>query len=222
VRRLENPASLVEWNTDKRYLAELGAAGLAVVPTTWVRPGDAWQPERAGHRVVVIKPAVSLAALDSGRYDVGDPGERGLAADHVARLQQAGRTVMVQPYLTSVERTGESSLMFFDGTFSHAVRKPPALAGPDRGPDHHFLTELPHAPAHRPSAAELAVAGRALDAIPGGGSPPLFARVDLVAADDGAPLIMEVELVEPNLYYATDAALTARFVAAIERRLERP
>ncbi|MDQ7904235.1 hypothetical protein RB614_06825 [Phytohabitans sp. ZYX-F-186] len=111
VPRLANPADVVAWNTDKRYLRDLAAADVPVVPTTWVEPSDAWEPPPGGE--VVVKPAVGAGSLDSGRYDLDRPEHRDLAAAHVARLQLAGRLAMVQPYLAAVDTYGETALLFF-------------------------------------------------------------------------------------------------------------
>jgi hypothetical protein len=101
---LANPPEMLAWNTDKRYLRELAAAGVPVVPTTWVQPHQAWTlPERGEW---VLKPAVSLAALDTGRYQLGDAWERRLAVQHLRRLQTTGRMVMAQPYLRAVDTEG--------------------------------------------------------------------------------------------------------------------
>jgi hypothetical protein len=111
VPRLANPADVVTWNTDKRYLRELAVAGVPVVPTTWVEPGEVWEPPPRGE--FVVKPAVGAGSLDSGRYDLDRAEHRELAAAHVARLQAAGRLVMVQPYLAAVDTYGETALLFF-------------------------------------------------------------------------------------------------------------
>lgn len=62
---LHNPAGMLEWNSDKRYLADLAAAGVATVPTRYVEPGDP-PPDLAGE--VVVKPTVSAGARDTGRF----------------------------------------------------------------------------------------------------------------------------------------------------------
>ncbi|MEV6816262.1 hypothetical protein AB0M52_29665, partial [Micromonospora sp. NPDC051296] len=98
VPRLVNPADVVRWNTDKRYLDELSGAGVPTVPTGWVLPGEPWQPP-ADRGEYVIKPAVSAGSQDTGRYDLADPLHRELALAHVHRLGAAGRVTMVQPYL---------------------------------------------------------------------------------------------------------------------------
>jgi hypothetical protein len=88
----------------------------------------------------VLKPAVSLAALDTGRYQLGDAWERRLAVQHLRRLQTTGRMVMAQPYLRAVDTEGETALVYLGGRFSHAIRKGPVLDGPDTGIDRRFST----------------------------------------------------------------------------------
>jgi hypothetical protein len=196
VPRLANPADVLAWNTDKRYLLDLAAAAVPIVPTTWVGPQDMWTPPRDGEWVV--KPSVSLASLDTGRYRLGDAVERELAVAHVRRLQAEGRTTMLQPYLRGVDDEGETSLVFINGEFSHAMRKAAVLDGPDAGIDRRFLPsgglELLR---QHPTPAQLRVARRALAAVPGGAARLLYARVDLVPGADGRPVLMEIELTEP-------------------------
>ncbi|HEU5109044.1 MAG TPA: hypothetical protein VFT95_10895, partial [Micromonosporaceae bacterium] len=162
VPRLANPADVVAWNTDKRYLGELAAAGVPVVPTAWVRPGDGWRSPEAGE--FVVKPVVGAGSRDTGRYDAGRPEDRRLAETHVARLAAAGRTAMVQPYLAAVDTHGETALVFLGGAYSHAVRKGAMLTGPDVGDDSLYRPET-IAP-RTPGTAERAVAERALAACP--------------------------------------------------------
>jgi hypothetical protein len=218
VERLANPAGVVEWNTDKRYLRDLAAQGVPVVPTTWVEPGDPWKPAPGDW---VIKPAVSISSRDSGRYRLEDGEHRRLAGEHVQRLQTAGRTVMVQPYLRGIEDEGETSLIYLGGAFSHAMRKSAMLAGPDRGVRHSHETS-PGLEARRPTSAQLAVAARALAAVPPGGSEALlYARVDLVPGSGGEPLLIELELTEPTLFLAQSPGAAERFAEVISDRAGR-
>ena len=123
VTTLANSADVLAWNTDKTYLRTLQEAGLPVVPTDWLEPGDVFVVPENGE--YVVKPAVSAGARDTNRYRVGDHDER--AVGHARDLLDAGRTVMVQPYLSQVDTHGETALFFFAGVFSHAVRKGPLL-----------------------------------------------------------------------------------------------
>jgi hypothetical protein len=206
VTNLANPAAVLSWNTDKRYLQRLERCGVPTVPTHWLTPDQPWCPPDDGEWV--IKPVVSIASLDTGRYRMADAVERRLAAAHVTRLQRAGRAVMVQPYMRAIDVEGETSLVFLGGAFSHAVSKTAALCGPDQGVDRRFL------PAgglrlreHRVTAAELAVAERALAAAPCAREDLLYARVDLIPGECSDPLLIELELTEPQLYLDRERAV---------------
>ena len=212
VKRLANPAEVIAWNTDKRYLADLADGGVPVVPTTWVLPEEDWEPAEGEW---VIKPAVSISSRDTGRYRMADPEHRCLVGEHVRRLQGEGRVVMVQPYLRGIEDDGETSLVYLGGEFSHAIRKGAMLEGPDRG------VRLPHETSpglerRGPTPAQLSVAARALAAVPSGGPEALlYARVDLVPGSDGDPRLIELELTEPTLFFAQVPEAAERFADVI-------
>jgi hypothetical protein len=217
VPRLANDVSTLAWNTDKRYLINLAERGIPVVPTSWIEPGDYWMPPRQG--LWVVKPAVSLASLDAGRYRLEDAEERRLAMTHVRRLQAVGRTVMLQPYVQAIETCGETSLVYFGGVFSHAVRKAAVLKGPDDGVDRRFVPDggLRLCPV-KPTMAQVNLAERVLAAVPGGPEALLYARVDLVASDNGTPILMELELTEPQLYFGRFAGSAEQMAAVIAGR----
>ncbi|MGI5454539.1 hypothetical protein ACQEWB_15445 [Streptomyces sp. CA-249302] len=192
VTRLANPAGVVRWNTDKRYLGELAEAGVPVVPTRYLAPGDAADlPEG---REYVVKPTSGAGARYAARYA---PGERDAAVRHLARMHEEGLTAMLQPYMRGIDAAGERALQFFGGRLLHASRKRAVLkAGAAYDAD-----KVPHPDLEpwTPTPAELAVAEAALAAVPE--SPELlYARVDLVDGEDGEPRVMELELVEPNLF----------------------
>ncbi|NKZ07516.1 ATP-grasp domain-containing protein [Actinomadura latina] len=209
--RVLNPAEVIRWNTDKRYLRDLAGAGLPVVPTLWDPAGipSGW-PE------YVVKPAVSIGSGDTARWG---PGEDERARAHLRSLRDAGRTAMVQPYLTAVDTAGETALVFCDGEYSHAGRKARILtagAGVE-GPVRNDRTRG-QVTASTATEAELDVAYRALAAVPGGHD-LLYARVDLIPGPEGSPLIIELELTEPNLYLQHGPGSAAKFAEAIAARL---
>lgn len=180
-----NPVPLLRWNSDKRYLAELGGKGLSVIPTRLVDALDeaALADARAEYGgELVIKPPVSAAADGTYRLGPNDP------------LPEAsrGREMMVQPFLPSVAGEGEYSIMLFGGTFSHAIVKRPK-AGDYRVQPHLGGTERSCAPP--PGSIELAKA--ALGAAP---AEAAYARVDMVRDDGGALAVIELELIEPSLW----------------------
>lgn len=221
VPRLANPPSVIAWNMHKRYLSDLAAEGIPTVATTWVHPTETWAPPPDG--AWVIKPAMSLASLDTGKYRMDDSAQRKLAVSHVVRLQKAGRTVMVQRHLPSIDREGETCLVFVDGQFSHAIRRRTVLTGPDTGADRRFepYGALDLEPC-TPDLCQVLTARHALAAVPGGPFRLLYARVDLVHDPRGGPVVLEVELIEPQLYlaFAPDGAeRLASGIAACARRV---
>ena len=123
VSRLANPADVIEWNTDKVYLRALEDAGLPVVATDWLVPGDTFAPPVQGE--YVVKPSVSAGSKDTDRFRAGEHDE--LAVSHAAAILASGRTVMVQPYLHEVDTAGETAMLYIGGEFSHAIRKGPML-----------------------------------------------------------------------------------------------
>jgi glutathione synthase/RimK-type ligase-like ATP-grasp enzyme len=205
VTALINPLEVLEWNIHKRYLLGLASAGVPTIATTLVAR-NASSAEQA-HALeaypgeIVIKPAVSVGAIGALRA-VSDSPE---AASHLAELVSAG-DVLLQPLARAVLDEGESSLIYFGGQFSHAIRKIPA-AGDYRVQDHHGGRVV----AHTPTADEFAVAAAALAAAP---AATAHARVDLVKVD-GSAAVMELEAIEPQLFLDHDARAAARFAAYI-------
>jgi glutathione synthase/RimK-type ligase-like ATP-grasp enzyme len=210
---LANPPGILRWNSDKRYLLDLARAGVPVVPTTIAAPGEpvAW-PEGE----VVVKPTVSAGSIDTDRYP---ETRRAEAQAHVARLHADGRAAMVQPYLSAVESRGESALVYLDGAMVHAVRKGPMLM-PGLVTVGGLFVEEDIRPAVA-GEAERGVAQQALAAVPGREAPLLYARVDVVFADDGEPLLLELELVEPSLFLAHAPGVADALVRGITRRVSR-
>jgi glutathione synthase/RimK-type ligase-like ATP-grasp enzyme len=208
---LRNDVRLLRWNTDKVYLRDLDRAGLPVVPTVWDPTGPDDLPDAAEW---VVKPSVSAGARDTARWS-----ERSAALAHAAELVAAGRTAMVQPYLTSVDAEGETAMLFLGGRFSHAVRKAPLLArGEGVRQDRDSRGDLSST---EPTTAQRDLAASVLDALAGlvpGAAQPLYARIDLVHDDDdGRPVILEVELTEPSLFLPQAPGAVASFVRAVQQ-----
>ena len=215
---LLNPHDVIRWNTDKHYLADLARAGVTVVPSMFVEPGEdsrmAVDELLAAHpasRDIVVKPAVGAGSRDAQRHSRGD---RDAIAAHVRRLLDKKRSVLLQPYLDRVDAHGETALLFFDGVFSHAIRKGPLLKRGE-GSTAGLYAEETIEP-RTPSPDELAVAQRALAAMPFE-QPLLYARVDLIRDNEGAPCLLELELVEPSVFAAHADGVAERFALAILR-----
>jgi len=187
---LRNPADVIAWNSEKTYLRQLAEGGVRIVPTVWVdREGGADLEGilvGEGWDEAVVKPVVDLGARNLHRVRVGEES----AALELA-LRQSNEA-MVQPLLPSLEAEGELSLIYVDGKLTHAVRKRPA-------PGDFRVQSIWGGTVERaePGPHEVELAERALAQLD---EPPLYARVDLVAGIDGEPCLIELELIEPNLY----------------------
>jgi O-ureido-D-serine cyclo-ligase len=214
----------VRWNTDKHYLAQLEAAGIAIVPSAFIEPGDeaataiadflAAHPDVAD---IVIKPAVGAGSRDARRHrrDAVTTMQA-----HAQYLLDASRSVLLQPYLPLVDSAGETALMYFDGAYSHAIRKGPLLRPDEDATRALFAAE--HIQPRMPDADERALADRVIAALPGlvdAGFPLAYSRVDLIRDADGTPCVLELELAEPSLFLSTDAVAAARFTAVLQARL---
>lgn len=216
--RLLNPASIIRWNTDKHYLAQLAAANVPVVASTFIEPDDDSQLQLRhfldAHEAneFVVKPTVGAGSRDAQRYG---RDEFAAAQSHIQRLLDAQRSVLLQPYLNSVDAHGETALIYFDGAFSHAIRKG-ALLRRGEGPTH-ALFAAEQIVARTPSTDELELAARTLKAMPFD-QPLLYARVDLIHADDASPRLLELELAEPSLFFDHAAGSVERFAHALVKR----
>ena len=205
-----NDSRLLRWNSDKRYLFDLARHDVAIIPTRLATASGlpdllASMPAQA----VVIKPTVSGGAWQTLRGKVGEAG----FTNAVARLPRE-LDYLVQPFVPEVVGTGEWSLLYFAGEFSHAVLKRPA-AGDYRVQDEHGGSAAPA----RPDAATLAAADKALHAVTAlGHDMPIYARVDGIVSADRF-LLMELELVEPSLYLAGQPQAAERLARQLATRV---
>ena len=206
--RLVNPPEVVRWNTDKRYLADLDAAGLPVVPTTFLEPGA---PVVLPDGRCVVKPAVSAGSRDTARHDHPGP-----AAEHAQALLDEGRVVMVQPYVAEVDEHGETALLYFDGEFSHAIRKGALLTEGAATVEGLFAPE--NITPREPRAEERAVGDHVVAEVERRFGRLLYTRVDVLGHD---PMVLELELTEPSLFFLHADGAAERFAEAIRRRASR-
>jgi glutathione synthase/RimK-type ligase-like ATP-grasp enzyme len=207
---LHHPADLIAWNSDKTYLRGLAETGVPTVPTLWVKRGTGIDLEQAlterGWDEAVIKPVVDLGAKNLHRVQAGT-GEAQQALEAVLTRQAA----MVQPFLPSLEAEGETSLIYIDGAFTHAVRKRPA-AGDFR------VQSIWGGTFKRtePTTSQTEIAERAITQLE---ETPLYARVDLVTGPGDDPRLIELELIEPNLYLSTNPGAAAQLANAVLSQL---
>jgi glutathione synthase/RimK-type ligase-like ATP-grasp enzyme len=205
---LFNGPEVVRWNVHKRYLLELERRGVPVVPTRLVKKGETTplgEVMRDGGWIdVVVKPAIGAGSRGTLRVTEGAI-ERDDA--HLRVLVDRG-DALVQPYMASVEEYGERAIVWIDGELTHAVRKSRRFLG-DR-------ERVSHAVPIAPDEAELARS--AIAAAPG---PLLYARVDVVRDEHGSPRVMELELIEPSLFFAQSPGALRFLVLAMAKRLGR-
>jgi len=207
--RLRNSAELVIWNSDKRYLREFDGRGIRTVPTVWVTQDSPLDLEQiltgAGWEEAVVKPVVDLGARNLWRVRAG---EGSAALESVLQRHDA----MVQPFLPSLERKGEISLVYVAGELTHTVRKRPA-AGDFRVQSIWGGT----AAREEPTVAERELAEAAMEEFK---EAPLYARVDLVEGPAGDPCLIELELIEPNLYLSEHPPAAAALAEAALLRID--
>jgi glutathione synthase/RimK-type ligase-like ATP-grasp enzyme len=211
--RLCNVPELIAFDADKRYLGELRAR---TAPTAFVGPGD---PLPALRGEVVVKPNVSAGARDTGRFG---PARHAEATVLIERIRASGRVAIVQAYLADVDHGGETALVFIAGELSHVLRKRAVLRGEGEAP----LADGPLAPAAAMLEDDLVVAGEADPAqvafaadvvaeVTERFGTPLYVRVDVAHDDEGLPVLMELEAIEPCLYFDLVPGTAERFARAV-------
>lgn len=205
--RLRNSPETIRWNSDKRYLAELDGGGLPVPPTLLVAPGGR-VPELDGD--YVIKPVIGAGARNTGRFGSDSTAA---ALELLAMLGERDEVAMVQPYLPEIEVNGETSVVLFGGQFAYALRKraflePGMVAPADANGVAVAMLDEDLVSIAEADPSEVALAEKTIAWIAARfGQMPLFARVDMVLTASGQPVLMEVELIEPCLYFDQAAAL---------------
>jgi len=206
-----NAPELVRWNVDKHYLRDLSERGVNMPVTLFIERGETTTlrevMEANGWAEAILKPVVSGAARHTYRLNA----ENLEAHEAVLCELLSEEAMMVQPFLGNVLKQGELSLMVIGGRCTHAVRKM-AKQGDFRVQDDHGGTVHPHTP----TADEIAFAEHAVAECP---QIPLYARVDAVRDDSGALSLMELELVEPELFFRFHPPAADALAAAIAERL---
>ena len=227
LRRVQNSCDVLDWNSDKHYLKELAALGMPTIPTNWLEPAQNLSKHQIHTRFpafgeFVVKPAVSSGVRDIGRYTTVDTRQRQAAMRQVQGLLGEGRSVMIQRYVEEIDLHGEISLVFFNGLVSHAVEKRAALHPSS-------ITD--------PTVHEAVVTAEPADSVAwkwgeeirrvlhdyvrernGHDDLLLFNRVDLVPDGQGSFMVMEVSLVDADLYLGTTPRALGNFADAISAR----
>ena len=206
---LINDISLVRWTIAKTYLRDLEQHGIRIVPSLWFDDFDADALDAAFDCLdgdsIIIKPVISTNALDTHLLT------RDTASAMTDELSQtfADRPYVVQQYVSGIQEAGEYSLFFFAGEYNHTVRKMPAES--DFRVQEQFGSTIVDC---EPGAELLAAAKKVIEQVE---PQPVYARVDMVCGDDGQPMLMELELIEPSMYLRKSPAAPAQFASAFER-----
>lgn len=210
--QLWNPVEVIRWNLDKRYLVDLAANGLPIVPSEFV---DSRQPNWQQRVMsfgsdIVVKPAVGAGSHGVRRFT----DDHDQAINYAHELIEHRQTPLIQSYLHDIDTYGEVGLVTAGGVLSHAFHKAAILDGePEWSGDDHVVEVIT---AHLPSDQELALCERVLAVLP----PTAYARIDLLPTNDG-PVISEVELIEPSLFLDVDAGAAQRIASAFASLLRR-
>lgn len=228
VPRILNHPDILDWNSDRHYLKVLNEKyGLPIIPTTWLEAGTGLSKHRVHSRFpalqdFVIKPAVSSGTRDIGRYSAVDPKSRGAAVTHVMNLLDQGRSVMLQRYQEAIDKHGELTLVFLNGVLSHTVVKQPLLH-PSQVADEAKQETLIGTRQATPEEwmwgekIRAAVHAYVKERI-GRDELFLFNRADLVPDGNGSFLLMQVGLVDSQLYLTASDDALANFADAISVR----
>lgn len=200
--RLVNPPAIIRWNVHKGYLGQLAADGLDVVPTELVPRGSPLTLSSVladtGWTRVVAKPAISVGSMLTRKQSPDDVDDAWFA--ECLRT----RDMLVQPYVASVDDYGERSLVWIDGEVTHAIRKNPRFAG---GVENVSTSSVDVAVDERAFAHDAIARAIRLT-----GARPRYARIDQARDADGKPMLMELELIEPSLFFRQGPAALARLV----------
>jgi hypothetical protein len=211
-----NDAATIRRNAHKRYLFDIESAGVTIAPTVLVSKGERVDlraiMEKRNWPQVIVKPAISASSFMTAVVGARD------ASSHIAlkhRFTSEGqrylddilesRDALVQPFIQEILTRGERSLIFIDGAFSHCVHKEPFTDKCGGGRDAQADDD------------ELAVAERAMSLLP---LTPLYARIDVLRDAQGIDLLMELELIDPELYFRLNPRSAGLFAAALKRRLQ--
>ncbi|MDN6487073.1 MAG: glutathione synthetase [Ancrocorticia sp.] len=231
VPRLLNQASLMEWNSDKHYLAELGERGLPVIPTTWLEPDREFSKHQIhtrfpAHGDFVVKPAVSSGGRGTGRYTATDPRSRAEAIKHASHEMRQGRSVMVQRYLSEIDRSGELSIVYLNGLPAYSVEKKamlhPRFRSVDEVQDETVVESTPASEKEFRWGEQIrSVLHDYISDKSGRDELLLYNRVDIVRGGENSDsefYVMEISLMDGSLYLSADPENLRKFADAIAVR----
>jgi glutathione synthase/RimK-type ligase-like ATP-grasp enzyme len=206
---LYNPVSLVKWNMDKIYLSDLERAGISTIPSIWLNKGSSFQTDaimrQFGAEQIVVKPRISGGAKHTFKVTKAD-GEEMQNKINALLTQE---DFMAQPYMSEIE-TGELSFLFFDGKFSHAIKKVPK--------ENEFRVQLQFGGSVIPFTPEAPLLQQAQEVCNRFARNSMYARVDGIIRNE-LLYIIELELIEPLLYLAAAPSSFEALTRAIRNKI---
>lgn len=208
-----NPIDLLRWNADKTYLSDLANKGVSIVPTVWLAPNEPHRPivellAEQGWQQAIIKPTVSAGSHLTVKFDANDTAE---AEETLEQILQSS-TAMLQPFLPEIQTTGEYSFVFFGGEYQFAMLKVPT--------PNEYRVQLEFGGAQLNVQPPSGLIEQAKQIITKLDYPTLYARVDGVDRN-GTLLLMELELIEPFLFFAYNPGSAANMALALQNLLNR-
>lgn len=205
---LFNPLRVCQWNLNKSYLRDLESQGVPIVPTQWLQSLDKAALSNAfeffGAQQIVAKPMVSANADDTFVLELTEQ-ESWQPALEIFKA----KALMLQPFIQSLTEKGEYSLFYFGNQFSHAILKKPKQGD--------FRVQEEFGGVIRSVVADRSLTSVAEQAIQVINEELLYARIDLVHLDNGQPAVIELELIEPSLYFQEDPKSPQRFAETLDR-----
>ncbi len=191
--KLINPAEQIVWNMDKHYLRDLENAGINIVKTDFIEVGDNRSLKQAisdsGWDHVILKPAVSGGARHTYKIKPGESDQH----EVVFKDLISEEAMLIQPFINNIMEKGEVSFMVFGGKYSHAVLKK-AKAGDFRVQDDHGGTIHDY----EASAEEIEFVQNVMAKCK---TVPVYGRVDVTWDNDGNLALVELEIIEPELWF---------------------
>lgn len=227
IPRLLNHADILRWNSDKHYMIDLAERGLPVIPTTWLEPDQHLSKQQVHSRFpamgdFVVKPAVSSGVRDIGRYTANDTNQRQSAILQAAAELGEGRSVMVQRYMEEIDVHGEISMVFFNGLVSHSVEKRamlhPATVTEDSVHEAVVTAQQATEEQWRWGEEIRGILHSYVRDRMGRDEQFLFNRVDLVPDGRGSFMVMEISMVDADLYLSATPDALGNFADAITVR----
>ena len=204
---LINPQDLIQWNLNKSYLLDLESKGIPIVKTILIEPGEAFELNTCIERLhgdeFILKPQVSGSAYNTFR--INKQNSQDIQTQLKPLMMQQG--FLIQPYQKNITALGEISLIFINGTYTHAVIKKAASGD--------FRVQTDHGGSVNPYLASTEEIQLATQAIQACGSKPIYARVDLIRDNNNRLALMELELIEPELFFRFNQQATFQFADAI-------